>query len=151
LCDALFVGTSKRRSYGISGGAATMPDCLKYGFVMITGVLCMDGQPKPTCKNRNRRTAKCRRSCCRKARAKDLEGGRLQTTITLQGGSVRQQLAWWGQRPGRPAIASSSQDGANDVRTSPEAEVPEGSRGAQAAGTESPQERLDHDTIVGND
>jgi hypothetical protein len=111
----------------------------------------MDGNPKPTCKNRNRRTAKCRRSCCRRARARALEDGRLQTTITLQGGSVRQQLAWWGQRPGRPVIAQSSQDGANAVRTSPEAEVPEGSRGALAAGTESPQERLDHDTIVDND
>jgi len=153
----LFVDTHRRRSYGISGGAARMPGCRKCGFVTTTGVIFMDGAPKPTCKNRNRRTAKCRRSCCRRAPRKTADDGRLQTTITLQGASVRQQLAWWGQRPGRsrsptpPATALSSQDRAAGSRTSPEADGPEGSGDALAAGAESPQKRVDSDTIDSND
>jgi hypothetical protein len=117
----------------------------------------MDGAPKPTCKNRNRRTSKCRRSCCRRAKQEPVDDGRLQSTITLQGGSVKQQLAWWGQRPGRsrsptpPATALSSQDRAAGSRTSPEADDPEGSGDARAAGAESPQERVDSDTIDDND
>jgi hypothetical protein len=157
LCNVRFVGTNSYRLYGIIGMIQGMTVCRKCGFVTSTGVNYMDGAPKPTCKNRNRRTAKCRRACCRRAPRKTADDGRLQTTITLQGASVRQQLAWWGQRPGRsraptpPATALSSQDGAAGSRTSPEADGPEGSGDARAAGVENPQKRLDSDTIDSND
>jgi hypothetical protein len=115
----------------------------------------MDGAPKPTCKNRNRTTAKCRRSCCRRKRENAIQEG-LQTRITLVGGTVRQQLAWWGNAMDRvlenpPSLALSAQDEASLAETSPEADCPEGSGDARAAGAESPQKRVDSDTIDSND
>lgn len=54
--------------------------------------------PIPSCNNTNRRTAKCRRMCCRREddRIREDESEGIQTRIDKMG-SVQQQLAGWWQ------------------------------------------------------
>lgn len=61
--------------------------------------------PIPTCKNTNRRTAKCRRMCCARpdTRVREDEASGIQTRIDKLG-SVQQQLNGWHQ----PKVKSSS-------------------------------------------
>lgn len=54
--------------------------------------------PVPPCKNTNRRTAKCRRMCCRREddRVREDDAPGIQTRIDRKG-TIQQQLSGWWQ------------------------------------------------------
>lgn len=118
-----------------------------YGSVTIVGVIVLrQGKPKPTCRNRTRTTAKCRRKCCRKERQKpSVDGGHQSRLWISSEASVLHQLNNWRNKlaagpRGKPAGQSSQPD--DDASgAQPEADPPKGSGGAsQRQGAESPRE-----------
>ena len=56
--------------------------------------------PIPPCKNTNRRTAKCRRMCCRRDddRTREDVADGIQTRIDKKGTVQQQLVGWWQSR-----------------------------------------------------
>ena len=132
---------------GINGGQPSMLGCRNCGSAIIVGVSDLrQGQPKPTCRNRTRTTAKCRRKCCRKERPKPLVDGGHQSRLWIASevGAFNQLRNWRNIRSGgtpRKTAGQSSQPDDDTSGTQPEADRPKGSGGApQRQGAESPRE-----------
>jgi len=56
--------------------------------------------PIPLCKNTNRRTAKCRRMCCKRVvdRVSENDANGIQTRIDKKGSVHQQLVGWWQPR-----------------------------------------------------
>lgn len=127
---------------GIIGITETTRGCHNYGSVTIVGVNDLrQDKPKPSCRNRTRTTAKCRRKCCRRERPKPLvdDGHQSKLWISSEVG-VQNQLRNWRNVSDRlrwtprKTAGQSSQPDDDRSGTQAKPDAPKGSGGAKRPG-----------------